>query len=162
VRDTSGSRAARGIHVVVLTVNAAVLLGSVANSEIHALVFAFGNVTRESAPATFPARVDRLDVDELEQLHLIELPLGYLDNASSGTSPPGFEIELAQDHADSVTEALTRNLRWAANRPADPAPPRKSERPPGPLTRLFIRGHTGSTDGRCPEFVHGHSWRGDE
>jgi hypothetical protein len=84
--------------MVVLAVNAPVLFGAVADTEVHALVFAFGDGDADRHLRRFPLGIDRLDVDELEQLHLIELALGVLDDAAA-VEIAGLEIQFPQDDA---------------------------------------------------------------
>ena len=79
---TGGPRAAQEVHVVVLAVHTGVLLGAVADAEIHALMASFGNADARVHVGPLLLRVHGLDVDELEQFHLVQPPLRLLHDAA--------------------------------------------------------------------------------
>src|SRR5262245_55050190 len=146
--------------MVVLAIDAAVLLGSVVDAEIHALVFTFRNRDAGRYLRRFLLGVHGLDVDELEQLHLIELALGVLDHAAA-VEVAWLEIELPQDHA-IADRRVARNLdRAEIGQRSRCRRERQSDllrRRPG----LFVRGDTGIGMAVVSELVDGHLVRGDD
>src|SRR6476620_4093844 len=97
-----GACSAEEVHMVEFRVDARLLLSTVTDAEIQPLVFAFGHGDFRVHDGTLLLRIDRFDVDELEQLHRVEAALRFLDNTAA-VEVALLEGELPLD--DAITHA---------------------------------------------------------
>ena len=93
-----GARAAEKIDVVVLAVDPRLLFRAIADAEVHPLMLAFRHGDARAHFGILAFGVQRLDVDELKQLHGVQAPLRVLHDAAA-VQIAGFEGQLPPDHA---------------------------------------------------------------
>src|SRR5258706_1443436 len=75
--------ASEEVHVVVLGVDTCLLLGSVADAEVHSLMAALDDRHAGSHLRFLALGVERFDVHELKELHRIETTLAVLHHAAT-------------------------------------------------------------------------------